>query len=131
MVHRGPANPERSFGISVGIVLLLIAAYQWWRGGLVAAQIFAVIGAPLLVLGVIYPTLLKWPSALWWKVAAVLGFINAQVILTILFALVLTPIALLWRLLGRDPLTRRRQSWPGWSPHPARYKDPNHFKRMY
>ena len=29
---RGPKNPERSFGVSVGAVLLVIAAPFWWRG---------------------------------------------------------------------------------------------------
>jgi hypothetical protein len=38
---------------------------------------------------------------------------------------------LLWRLLGRDPLGKRRESWPGWTPYPQRYADRSHFTRMY
>ena len=131
MVHRGPANPERSFGLSVGTVLLLIAGYQLWRGRLLPAEILAGIGAVLVVLGFAQPRLLKWPSAVWWKVALVLGYINARVILTVIFALVLTPMSLVWRLMRRDPLARKRDAWPGWTPHPARYKDREHYKRMY
>ena len=63
--------------------------------------------------------------------ALVLGYVNARVILTIAFALVLTPIGLFWRLIGKDPLARQRKNWAGWSPYPARYRDPDHFKRMY
>lgn len=131
MKHRGPANPERSFGISVGGVLLLFAAYSVWRGSLTTAQVTAGIGAVLLTCGYLRPQWLKWPSAAWWKLALVLGYINARVILTIIFTLVLVPIGLLWRLIGRDPLMRRRSSWHGWSPYPARYRDPKHFERMY
>lgn len=131
MIHRGPANPERSFGISVGGVLLLIAAYQFWRGRLLPAEILGGIGAVLVVLGYTAPTLLKWPSAVWWKIALVLGYINARVLLTVIFAIVLTPVSLAWRVFGRDPLLRKRSTWPGWVPHPARYEDTQHYKRMY
>ena len=128
---RGPANPERSFGVSVGAVLAMIAAYQLWRGRDLAAEILGPIGTVLLLLGLTQPRLLKWPSALWWKFAHVLGYINARVLLTVIFALVLTPTSWVWKLTGRDPLARSRAAWRGWTPHPARYRDREHYKRMY
>jgi hypothetical protein len=131
MSHKGPANPERSFGISVGTVLLLITAALAWKGRILTAEIMGPIGAILLVLGLTRPMLLKYPSAVWWKFALTLGWINARVILTIAFALLLTPMGLLWRVIGKDPLARRRRNWPGWSPYPERYQDRDHFTRMY
>jgi hypothetical protein len=129
--RRGPVNPERSFGISVGTVMVLIAAYLVWRGRLLPAEIIGVTGALLVILGLTLPQLLKWPSAIWWKFALVLGYINARVILTLIFAIVLLPIAVIWRLIGRDPLARKRTSWSGWTPHPARYRARAHYERMY
>ena len=126
-----PHFKERSVGISVGSVLLLIAAVLVWRTRITAAEITGGIGAVLLILGLTAPTLLKWPSAVWWKFAMVLGYVNARVILTIAFLLVLTPMGLLWRMIGRDPLRRRRQNFEGWSTYPPRYRDRNHFTRMY
>lgn len=131
MSHKGPANPERSFGISVGSVLLLVAAALIWKDRIRTAEIVGAIGAILLLLGLTQPRLLKYPSAVWWKFALTLGWINARVILTIAFALLLTPMGLLWRLIGKDPLTRRRSNWPGWDSYPARYQDRDHFTRMY
>ena len=81
-----PDFKERSFGISVGTVLLLIAAALVWRGRMPTAEILGGIGAVLLVLGLTQPRLLKWPSAVWWKFAMVLGYVNARVILTVAFA---------------------------------------------
>ena len=130
-MSRGPANPERSFGISVGAVLLLIAAALVWRGRIRTAEIMGPIGAVLLLLGLTKPSLLKWPSAWWWKFAVALGHVNARVILTVAFALVLTPLGVVWRVIGKDPLTRRRRNWPGWSPYPERFRDRDHFTRMY
>ncbi len=129
--HQHPQFKERSFGISVGSVLLLIAAVLVWRGRITTAQVVGGIGALLLLLGLTRPVLLKWPSAVWWKFAMALGYVNARVILTIAFLIVLTPIGLLWRVIGRDPMRRRRQNFEGWSAYPARYRDRNHFKRMY
>lgn len=126
-----PDFKERSFGISVGTVLIGIAAFLLWRGRVTAAEIAGAVGAVLLVLGLTAPAVLKYPSAAWWKLAMVLGYVNARVILTVAFALVLTPMGLLWRLIGRDPLSRRRQNWPGWSTYPARYRNRDHFTRMY
>lgn len=130
-MKKGPSNPERSFGVSVGTVLLMIAAYLLWRGRLPAAEIAAAVGAVLVVLGYQRPRWLKYPSAAWWKLALVLGYANARIILTLIFSLVLVPLGLIWRLIGRDPLSRRRSSWTGWSPYPPRYRDRAHYTRMY
>lgn len=128
---KGPRNPERSFGLSVGTVLILIAVFLVWRGRLTTAAIVGGVGALLVVLGYLAPALLKWPSAAWWKLAMALGYVNAQVILSIAFILVLSPIGLIWRLIGRDPLVRKRSSWTGWTHYPERYRDRSHFTRMY
>jgi hypothetical protein len=130
-VEKQPKNPERSFGVSVGIVLCLIAAVLFWRGRVVRAEWLGGVGAVLLVLGVGRPSLLKWPSAAWWRFAKALGYINARVLLTVLFGVVLTPLGLLWRLTGKDPLSRRREGWSGWSAYPARYRDRKHYERMF
>jgi multisubunit Na+/H+ antiporter MnhG subunit len=131
MAHKGPKNPERAFGVSVGIVLMLIAAFALWRERMLIAQVTGGIGLVLATLGWLQPSWLYYPSKAWWKLAMVLGYVNARIILTIIFALVLTPISLVWRLIGRDPLQRRRRNWPGWSAYPERYRNPNHFTRMY
>jgi hypothetical protein len=128
---KGPVSPERSFGLSVGSVLMLVAAYLFWRGRIVGAEVTGGIGAMLLLGGLLAPRLLKWPSKLWWKAAMVLGYVNARIILSIAFLLVLTPIGLLWRVIRRDPMGRGRAAWPGWTPYPPRYSDRSHFTRMY
>jgi hypothetical protein len=125
------ADRERSFGVSVGGVLLLVAAVLAWRGRLLAAGIVAAIGTALVVFGYVAPATLKWPSAVWWRFAMILGYVNARVILTAAFVLILTPIGLIWRLLGRDPLARRRDRRAGWVPHPERYRSADHYTRMY
>jgi hypothetical protein len=131
MTHKGPANPERSFGISVGTVLCVIAGLLLWRGRIGRAEVVGGIGLVLVLFGLIYPPLLKYPSAAWWRFSRALGYVNARVLLSIIFFLILTPLGLVWRLTGKDPLARRRRNWTGWTTYPARYKDGKHFDRMY
>jgi hypothetical protein len=126
-----PVNRDRSFGVSVGVVLLAVAAALWWRGRVGRAEIVGGVGAFLLITGLVYAPLLKYPSAVWWRFSKVLGYVNARILLTVLFSLVLVPVSLVWRLTGRDPLARRRRTWPGWSAYPPRYRDPKHYERMY
>jgi hypothetical protein len=70
-------------------------------------------------------------AGLWSRFAHALGEINARVLLTLLFAVVLVPLSLFWRLAGRDPLLRHRHTASGWSPYPPRYRDRTHYRRMY
>jgi hypothetical protein len=130
-MSKGPTNPERSFGLSVGLVLCAIAAALWWRGRIGRAEIVAGVGAFLVVSGLVYPPLLKYPSAAWWRVSRTLGYVNARVLLTILFSIVLVPLSLVWRLTGKDPLARRRDRWPGWTTYPPRYRSRRHYEKMY
>ena len=131
MAHKGPKNPERSFGVSVGSVLLLIAAVLVWKGRLGRAEVLGGVGAVLLVLGLTRPMLLKVPSDLWWAFSRILGAFNARVLMSVLFFIVLTPLAMVWRLTGKDPLGRRRSPASGWAPYPARLRDPKHFEHMF
>jgi hypothetical protein len=128
---KGPKNPERSFGVSVGAVLLVIAAALWWRGRVGRAEILGGIGTVLLFFGAVRPQLLKWPSAVWWRFAGVLGYINARILLTLLFSVLLVPLSLVWRIIGKDPLARRREQFEGWTLYPERYRDRTHFERMF
>jgi hypothetical protein len=124
-------TPERSFGLSVGPILLLICAYAAWDGHARLAVVSGGSGFGLVALGLLRPSLLKYPSALWWRFALTLGYINTRIILTLAFILVLVPFGLAWRLVGHDPLGWRRGASPGWTPAPTRYRDQLHYLRMY
>ena len=131
MSAKGPANPERAFGLSVGTVLVLVAAFALWRERVLTAEILGGIGAVLVVCGYLNPRLLYWPSKAWWRMALALGYVNARVILTVAFGILLVPMSMLWRIIGKDPMARRRANWHGWTIYPPRYRDRNHYTRMY
>ena len=131
MTAKTVRNEERSFGVSVGSVLCLVAALLVWRGRPLRAELVGGIGALLIAAAILYAPILKYPSAAWWRFSRALGYVNARVLLTILYGIVLVPLSLIWRLTGTDPLGRRRDKWRGWTPYPPRYRDPKHYERMY
>jgi len=131
MSRRGPANPERAFGLSVGSVLCVLAGVLAWRGRTAAAEVTLVAGIVLVTCGWLRQALLAWPSALWWRFAGVLAYVNARVLLTLLYSIALVPLGAVWRLSGNDPLARGRATYQGWSSYPARYRDRKHYSRMF
>lgn len=121
---------ERTFGWSVGGVLTVIGALQWWRGRPMTAEVFGGLGIVLLVAGTLAPAALVLPNRWWRRFAHVLGWINARVLLTLFFFLVLTPAGVIMRLLGRDPLARRDRG-SSWTVYGDRIRDPQHFDRLF
>ena len=130
MPKNHPAHVERSFGLSVGFVLMFLSGLLVWRHRLTAAEIVGSIGCVLAILGELRPRLLKWPSMFWRRFAHVVGYINSRIILTLAFALVLVPVGIAWQLFGRDPLARKRGA-SGWTPAPVRYRNKKHYEQMF
>lgn len=90
----------RKFGLTVGGVLAAIAAVLFYFEK-PSAIYFAVIGGFLILFGALFPKILRPLNRIWMSLAIILGFIMSRVILTILYYLVLTPIALLAKLVGK------------------------------
>lgn len=120
---------ERSFGRSVGGVLVLIAAYSAWRSRTTMAEAAGAIGAALLLLSAAAPAALKWPSKAWWAFAHALAWVNTRVLLTLFFAVAIVPVGIVMKLFGRDPLDRHGRG-SSWLPYPVG-RDPRHYERMF
>ncbi|MER3424738.1 MAG: hypothetical protein C4293_17485 [Nitrospiraceae bacterium] len=78
-------------------------------GGLGTPALFRYVWAGSITVWLIALAGLAPVRAVWMKLAGVLGFVNSRILLTIVFALVITPIALLLRLLGKRPIGLGRQ----------------------
>jgi hypothetical protein len=66
------------------------------------------------------------------KIGRAMGAINSKIILTLVFALVVTPFAVVSRLFGRDPLRRRfRDSTLNTYRVPRGARDRSHFTHQF
>ena len=94
---------NRSFGIVFSIVFLLIAIYPLINSeGLRAWSL--IIAIFFLFLGLINSKILTPLNKLWFKFGILLGRIVSPIIMGIIFFLVVTPIALIMRIIGKDLL---------------------------
>jgi hypothetical protein len=123
----------RKFGLTTGGVFALLALWfglrhkPFWPGLLIPA-------APLLVLGLACPGSLKRIFLGWMTIVFSLGAFVSTVLLTLLFYLVVTPIGLLARCLGRDFLSRKldRQAASYWLPRdPSVPKPKSDYERQF
>lgn len=107
----------RRFGWTVGAVFLLLAALAWWKHDGAAtplAQVLGIVGAALVAVGTAWPSGLRPVYRLWMLLAVAMGFVMTRVILTLVFALVATPLGVVRRMLGHDPMRRRRPDGSLW-----------------
>ena len=96
----------RKFGITIGIILLIITGFLFWKGK-ESFQIFLTIGVVLCVLGVAIPVILKPIYWIWMIFATILGWVMTRVILGLLYFIIITPIGLIPRLFGKQFLDLR------------------------
>ena len=125
------APTPRSFGYTVGGVLAAIALFSLWRRHLLRAEVVAAVSAALLCAAVLRPASLAPLSRGWGRVGHALGWLNSRVLLTLLFVVVVCPVGLFARLLGSDPLGRRRAARSYWTPYSKRSLDRKHYERMF
>ena len=96
-------SSNRSFGIVFFIVFALIALYPLTYSGEIRIW-FVIISLIFLVLGLLNSKILTPLNKLWFKFGIFLGKIISPLIMGIIFFLVVTPIGLIMRLLGKDLL---------------------------
>jgi hypothetical protein len=124
---------EREFGLIVGGVLVLLSAWWFYRAKFpVAREVTITIGGLLVILAAIIPRALVWPNRAWMAFAEALSFVATKIILAIVFFLIVTPIGVVKRMFGWDPLNRRAAaSGSYWQDYPERQRDPRHYEKMY
>jgi hypothetical protein len=124
---------EKEFGLLVGTVFVLLGGWWFYRGKMAnVPAVLLLLGTSLIVLALIFPRALVYPNKAWMKLAEVLAFVMTRIILGIVFFLIVTPIGVIKRLSGWDPLRRRMApSASYWHSYSTRQRDKRHYEKMY
>lgn len=97
---------DRSFGLVFAAVFAIIALWPLTGGG--AVRLWALgIAAAFFIIALIRAELLAPINRVWTKFGVLLSRIVNPLVMALLFYLVITPTALVFRLLGKDPLKLR------------------------
>jgi hypothetical protein len=108
-INRNPSRKELAwFGLMLLVFFGLVGGMVWWR---LQAQMaaFTLWGVAAAIVAVYYvmPSLRR-PIYLGWLYAAFpIGWVISHVVMAAIYYLVFTPIALVFKLIGRDALNRK------------------------
>jgi hypothetical protein len=91
------------------IVFGAIAAWRYWHGQTGTSTIVLAVAAAVVgVAGLMAPAVVR-PIYSGWMIAAFpVGWTMSKIVMGLMFYLVFTPVGLVFRVMGRDPLKLRR-----------------------
>jgi hypothetical protein len=130
-----PANlpSNRTFGLFFAGIFAILATYGLWRGWpteLVKA--FFAISVLLLVVTFLAPKLLTPFNKFWYQLGLLLGKIVSPIVLGFIFFIIITPVAIVTKLAGRDALKLRKQNVDSyWVDRSPPGPEPESFKEQF
>lgn len=128
----------RKFGFQIGGIFLAVCLLFTWRKGWThpVALVAGALGVYLVAFAAIRPSLLAGFNRYWWKLSGFLakyvGHYVGMVFFTLIYWVLFTPVALIMRIVGFDPLgvRRHRKASTYWHerPHPL---SSDHYERQF
>ena len=131
MRHTDEKKQLRHFGLTVGGIFAAIGLWPVLlradRPRLWALALAVALAVPALVL----PRSLTHVYRLWMAAGEALGWINTRIVLSLLFYGLVTPMGIVMRRLGRDPMQRRFESGAETYRVPKPSRPAAHMKRQF
>jgi hypothetical protein len=95
---------EKCKDSGLALVLISLICYQVWK-----FEIFVLAAIIVLVIAMTYPLIFQPFARFWFALSTALGTVVSKIILTILFFVVVLPVGLARRLMGKDAM--QLKSW--------------------
>lgn len=126
-----PSN--KKFGLLFTVIFFVFSVYAYFKHeSILTACIFFLVGLFFLITSFLYQDILSPLNKAWFMLGHVLGKFVSPIVLGIIFFGLLTPIALLAKLTGRDELKlRRHKSNTYWVAPIGSNSDPESFKNQF
>jgi len=107
-MHKLPSN--RKFGFTMSVLLVFLSAYMLVDGvNIFSAFAGLFLSFSLCFAAVISPDSLALLNRCWMKLGELIGKVINPLVLGVIFFVLITPIALIVRLFGRDELRLKRK----------------------
>jgi len=111
--HHLPSN--KKFGLFFALIFLLLSAYFYFVSAIKLFYVFVSIALILLLISLLRSELLLPFNRLWNAFGRLLGLVVNPIVLGIIFFGLITPLALLLKIFGRDELRlkeiKSQSSW--------------------
>ena len=100
---------NKSFGIVFSIVFLVIAFWPMLNGNEINYWSLS-ISIVFLILGLINSKILTPLNKIWFKFGILLGNVVGPIVMGIIFFLIVTPISIIMKLLGKDLINLKKNN---------------------
>ena len=122
----------RKFALTLFFALGILGAALVWRKRDIGFLLSGV-GAAVLIIAWGQPLLLRLAYRYWMRLAVALGLVTSHIVLALLYYLVVTPIGLMMRVFGKNPLAlqldQRVESY--WIRKENRNPDKQRYEKMF
>jgi saxitoxin biosynthesis operon SxtJ-like protein len=117
LAQRSPARltprEGRKFALTLAVAFGVLAGVAWWRGSPRATLIFGAVAGAFVLGGLLVPGKLGPVYRAWMGFAHALSKVTTPIFMGVVYFLVITPIAVIRRALGGNPL-RAHRGTSGW-----------------
>lgn len=123
----------RRYGFTMAIALTLFALFFLYRQRMTVVAVLGSLAALFLLFALVAPRALEPVERVWMAFARVLGAINTRIIMGLFYALVFVPLALLFKVIGRDEMRRRwtAGAQTNWEEYRPRQRNIRHYENMF
>jgi hypothetical protein len=130
---RNELKDLRQFGAFLAGLLLLIGVINFLKGRMTLCPWFFSIGFITIIFVFIAPKKLKPVYAIFTKIAHAIGWVNTRVILALIYFLIITPIAIIRKIMMKDSLNRKIENSEKsyWIKRPAVKADRDRLEKQF
>ncbi len=121
----------RRFGFTVGIAFLVFTGIAWWRDHPTAATVFGSLGGVLVLAALTLPRHLGPVERAWMGLAHAISKVTTPIVMGVIYLLVLTPVGLLRRTLGKDPMVHQPATSGYWHSRPEGRRRTASMRRQF
>ena len=118
------------FGIVMGLMCFAISGFLYVKDTYYGALATCLLSVIFIITGLSCPIYLRTTYVLWMRLAHVLEWVTSKIILSILFYIIVTPMALCIRLLQVDLLERKKTQATYWKEKRGEF-DPLNYERRF
>lgn len=124
-----PSN--KKFGFFFTFVFFFLTTYCFWEEVRIGTYMFGSLTIVFLIITILNPNKLHFLNKLWMRLGLFLGMIVSPIVLASIFFFLITPVAIISRISGRDQLLmkfkKRKSHWI----ERDKETDSNNFKNQF
>ena len=125
-----PSN--KKFGYTFSIIFVLFSTYFILNGGTYLSLFCIILSIIIFIITINYPEKLFIFNMLWMKLGFLLGKIISPIVMSILFFLLITPVALITKIFGRDELLlKKKNDLSYWKKRDKKTLSTNNFEKQF